>query len=37
MIFFGDDQVKNMRTQVISSSLDRLVDIFNKVQAKAGA
>ena len=37
MIFFGDDQVKNMRTQIINTSLDRLVEIFNKVQAKAGA
>ena len=37
MIFFKDEQVKTMRTQVINSSLDRLVDILNKVKAAAGA
>ncbi len=37
MIFFEDEQVKTMRTQVIEPSLDRLVEIFNKVQAAAGA
>ena len=37
MIFFGDDQVKQMRTQEINTSQDRLVDIYNKVHAAAGA
>jgi spermidine/putrescine transport system substrate-binding protein len=37
MIFFTDEQVKSMRTQVITPSLDRLVDILNKVKAAAGA
>jgi spermidine/putrescine transport system substrate-binding protein len=37
MIFFTDEQVKTMKTQVINSSLDRLVDILNKVKAAAGA
>jgi hypothetical protein len=37
MIFFGDDQVKQMRTQEITSAQDRLVDIYNKVHAAAGA
>ena len=37
MIFFKDAQVKTMRTQVINSSLDRLVEILNKVKATAGA
>ena len=36
MIFFGDDQVKTMRTQVITPALDRLIDILNKSKAKAG-
>ena len=37
MIFFQDAQVETMRTQVINSSLDRLVEILNKVKAAAGA
>ena len=37
MIFFKDEQVQTMKTQVINSSLDRLVDILNKVKAAAGA
>ncbi len=36
MIFFGDDQVKTMQTQVINTSIDRLVDILNKAKAQAG-
>jgi spermidine/putrescine transport system substrate-binding protein len=37
MIFFADDQVKTMETQKITSAQDRLVDIYNKVKAAAGA
>jgi len=37
MIVFGDDQVKSMRTQVIGPQQDRLVDIYNKAHAAAGA
>jgi spermidine/putrescine transport system substrate-binding protein len=37
MIFFGDDQVKSMKTQKITSAQDRLVEIYNKVKAAAGA
>ncbi|MEY2582214.1 MAG: spermidine/putrescine transport system substrate-binding protein [Ilumatobacteraceae bacterium] len=37
MIFFKDEQVKTMKTQVITPALDRLVDIMNKVKAAAGA
>jgi spermidine/putrescine transport system substrate-binding protein len=37
MIFFKDEQVKTMNTQVITPALDRLVDIMNKVKAAAGA
>ena len=36
IIFFGDDQVKTMETQVINTSIDRLVDILNKAKAQAG-
>ncbi len=36
MIFFGDEQVATMQTQVITPALDRLVDILNKSKAKAG-
>ena len=36
MIFFDDDQVKTMKTQEITPALDRLVEIFNKIKAKAG-
>ena len=35
MIFFKDDQVKTMRTNVVNSSQDRKVDILNKAKAKA--
>ena len=37
MIFFAEEQVKTMRTQVIGEQQDRLVDIYNKVKAAAGA
>ena len=37
MIFFTDEQVATMQTQEITSAQDRLIDIFNKVKAKAGA
>ncbi|MGZ6961421.1 MAG: polyamine ABC transporter substrate-binding protein, partial [Ilumatobacteraceae bacterium] len=37
MIFFQDAQVKTMRTQKITSAQDRLVDIYNKIKAAAGA
>ena len=36
IIFFKDEQVKTMSTQVITPALDRLVDIMNKVKAAAG-
>ncbi len=36
MIFFKDEEVKTMHTQVLNTSIDRLVDILNKVKAKAG-
>ena len=36
MIFFDDDQVKTMKTQEITPALDRLIEIFNKIKAKAG-
>ena len=34
MIFFADAQVKTMRTQKITSSQDRLVDIYNKIKRR---
>jgi spermidine/putrescine transport system substrate-binding protein len=37
MIFFSPEQVATFQTQEIAPSLDRMVDIFNKVKAKAGA
>ncbi len=37
IIFFTDEQVKTMRTQKITSAQDRLVDIYNKIKAAAGA
>jgi spermidine/putrescine transport system substrate-binding protein len=37
MVFFGPEEVKTMRTQVLNSSIDRLVDILNKAKAEAGA
>jgi hypothetical protein len=37
MIFFNDEQVATFQTQEITPSLDRMVDIYNKVKAKAGA
>ncbi|MSO31538.1 MAG: spermidine/putrescine ABC transporter substrate-binding protein [Ilumatobacteraceae bacterium] len=36
MIFFEDAEVKTMHTQILNTSIDRLVDILNKVKAKAG-
>jgi spermidine/putrescine transport system substrate-binding protein len=36
MIFFTDDQVKTMHTEVINTSLQRKIDIISKVKAKAG-
>ena len=36
MIFYGDEQVATMQTQVITPALDRLIDILNKSKAKAG-
>ena len=36
MIFFGDDQVSTMQTQVITPALDRQIEILNKSKAKAG-
>jgi spermidine/putrescine transport system substrate-binding protein len=36
MIFFGDDLVKTMQTGAVNTAQDRLVDILNKVKAKAG-
>ncbi len=36
MIFFEADQVATMQTQVITPTLDRLIEIFGKVKAKAG-
>jgi len=36
MIFFKDAEVKTMHTQILNTSIDRLVDILNKVKAKAG-
>jgi len=37
MIFFNDAQVATMRTQKITSSQDRLTDIYNKIKAAASA
>jgi len=37
MIFFNAEQVATFQTQDITPSLDRMVDIMNKVKAKAGA
>ena len=36
IIFYEDDQIATMQTQVITPALDRLVDILNKSKAKAG-
>ena len=36
MIFFSDEQVKSMHTEVINSAHQRKVDIYSKVKAKAG-
>jgi spermidine/putrescine transport system substrate-binding protein len=35
MIFFSDAQVKTMQTGAVNTAQDRLVDILNKVKAKA--
>ena len=37
MIFFKDEEVAMMKTQKITSSQDRLVDIYNKIKAAAGS
>jgi spermidine/putrescine transport system substrate-binding protein len=37
MIFFADELIKTMRTQKITSSQDRLTDIYNKIKAAAGS
>jgi spermidine/putrescine transport system substrate-binding protein len=37
MVFFTNDEVDRMRAQTINSAQDRLVDIYNKTKAKAGA
>ena len=36
IIFYEDDQIATMQTQVITPALDRLIDILNKSKAKAG-
>lgn len=36
MIFFADDEVATMRTGAVNTAEDRIVDIMNKVKAKAG-
>ena len=35
MIFFTDEQVATMQTGAVNSAQDRLVDIFDKMKAKA--
>ncbi len=37
MIFFKPEEVETMHTQILNTSIDRLVDILNKAKAKAGA
>ena len=37
MIFFSDEQVKTMKTGAVNTAQDRLVDIYNKMKAAAGA
>ncbi|CAB4618287.1 unannotated protein [freshwater metagenome] len=37
IIFFSAEEVKTMHTQVLNTSIDRLVDILNKAKSKAGA
>jgi spermidine/putrescine transport system substrate-binding protein len=37
MVFFTDEQVATMRAQVLNSSQDRKVEIYNNVKARAGA
>ena len=37
MVFFTDEEVDRMRPQTLNSAQDRLVDIYNKTKAKAGA
>ncbi len=37
MIFFKDEEVARMKTQKITSSQDRLVEIYNKIKAAAGS
>ncbi|MET0148056.1 MAG: hypothetical protein ABW310_02795 [Acidimicrobiales bacterium] len=36
MIFFDDEQVATMDAQVVNDSLDRRVEIYNRVKAAAG-
>ena len=37
MIFFKEEELKTMHTQILNTSIDRLVDILNQAKAKAGA
>ena len=37
MIFFTDAQVATFKAGAVNSAQDRLVDIYSKVKAKAGA
>lgn len=37
MVFFTNEEVDRMRPQTLNSAQDRLVDIYNKTKAKAGA
>ncbi len=37
MIFFTPEQVKTMQAGAVNAAQDRLVDIYNKAKAKAGA
>ena len=37
MIFFTPEQVKTMQAGAVNEAQDRLVDIYNKAKAKAGA
>ncbi|MEY3267155.1 MAG: hypothetical protein RJA15_1601 [Actinomycetota bacterium] len=37
MIFFKEEELKTMHTQILNTSIDRQVDILNQAKAKAGA
>ncbi len=37
MIFFTPEEVKTMDAGAVNEAQDRLVDIYNKAKAKAGA